>query len=266
MNTNASNTDGSNSPRKRERSAIAFPYTDFDRCLKMAEAIHRQAGLVECSKSQLAAWIGKSPTSSVFRNSVAAAKLFGLIQKGESFDKIRITELGRQAIDSSSATAAKVTSFLKVPLFEALFEKYENYTIPATAGLEADIVSLGVPNKQKVRARQVFEASAKAAGFKEIAEDKLVMPITNQMSSSDTVQEHQETVDVPSVSSTKHDLDPLVQALLDKIPKEQQWPGQNRLRWFRTLAMVVSQVYDSGNELVELKIELEPPMPKAEGE
>jgi hypothetical protein len=55
------------------------------------------------------------------------------------------------------------------------------------------------------------------------------------------------------------DLDPLLIALLKKIPSaEKGWSGPNRLRWFRTFAMNVSQIYDADdNEAVEMKIELE---------
>jgi hypothetical protein len=46
---------------------------------------------------------------------------------------------------------------------------------------------------------------------------------------------------------------------LKKIPEPgKQWPAQTRLRWFRTFAMNVSQIYDADeSEPVEMKIELE---------
>jgi len=55
------------------------------------------------------------------------------------------------------------------------------------------------------------------------------------------------------------DLDPLLLALLRKIPDaEKGWPAAQRLRWFRTFAMNVSQIEDGeAMEPVELKIELE---------
>jgi hypothetical protein len=49
-------------------------------------------------------------------------------------------------------------------------------------------------------------------------------------------------------------------ALLKKIPTSGAWPAQQRLRWFRTFAMNVSQIYDGDadmDEPVELQIELE---------
>jgi hypothetical protein len=39
-------------------------------------------------------------------------------------------------------------------------------------------------------------------------------------------------------------LDPLLIALLKKIPPSGEWPAAQRVRWFLTLAMNVSQIYD----------------------
>ena len=43
-------------------------------------------------------------------------------------------------------------------------------------------------------------------------------------------------------------LDPLLIELLKKIPPtESGWPEAQRVRWFRTFAMNVSQIYDNEN-------------------
>ena len=54
-------------------------------------------------------------------------------------------------------------------------------------------------------------------------------------------------------------LDPLLIALLKKIPEaDKDWPAAQRVRWFRTFAMNVSQIYDGeAMDPVELKIDLE---------
>ena len=53
-------------------------------------------------------------------------------------------------------------------------------------------------------------------------------------------------------------LDPLLVALLKKVPPaDKGWPGPSRVRWFRTFAMNVSQIYDGDGDPVEMKIELE---------
>jgi hypothetical protein len=47
-------------------------------------------------------------------------------------------------------------------------------------------------------------------------------------------------------------------ALLKKIPEaEKGWPAAQRVRWFRTFAMNVSQIYDGDDEPVEMKIDLD---------
>jgi hypothetical protein len=51
------------------------------------------------------------------------------------------------------------------------------------------------------------------------------------------------------------DLDPLLLALLHKIPSQgEDWPAEKRLRWFKTFAMNVSQVYDEDDSPVEFDI------------
>lgn len=54
-------------------------------------------------------------------------------------------------------------------------------------------------------------------------------------------------------------LDPLIMALLRKIPSAgQEWPQEKRLRWFKTFAMNVSQVYDDDKHPIELSITVVP--------
>ena len=48
---------------------------------------------------------------------------------------------------------------------------------------------------------------------------------------------------------------PLLVGLLQKIPPVgDDWPKGQRVRWFRTFAMNVSQIYDTGDEVVNLVI------------
>jgi hypothetical protein len=47
------------------------------------------------------------------------------------------------------------------------------------------------------------------------------------------------------------------------LSTEKGWTGPNRLRWFGTFAMNVSQIYDADDtEAVEMKIKLEEPEKK----
>jgi hypothetical protein len=51
-------------------------------------------------------------------------------------------------------------------------------------------------------------------------------------------------------------LDPILIALLKKIPPTEKgaWPAAQRIRWFRTFAMNVSQIYDEDDDPVEMEI------------
>lgn len=237
--------------RKRQRSTIGFPYTDYDSSFEIATAIHSNAGLGQCPPKLIAQWTKQSTKSSGFRTQLAAAKLFGIIEDGDETGELQLTELGRQIVDPNKARTAKAETFLCVPLFKALYEKYKDDVMPPRSALEWEIVSLGVAEKQKAKARQVFESSAKQTGFRDADNNRLVMPD----STVKTEKKSEKKDSLATKDDYSLDLDPLIVALLRKIPKE-EWAAGNRLRWFRTFAMNVSQVYDDDSNIVELKIEL----------
>jgi hypothetical protein len=239
----------------RQRSTIAFPYTDYEGAAEVAAAIHGNVGHGTCSLAQLAPWMGQSAKSSGFRTQLSAARLFGLIES-DSTDSYRLTPLGTKVMDPAQTRTAKMESFLKVPLFAALYEKYKTGVTPPSAALEREIAGLGVSEKQKARARQSFENSASQTGFREHGPNRLVMPAV--------------MVPPPPPADPKRvgngggngggggvqlDLDALLIALLQKIPSQgEPWPKEKRLRWFKTFAMNVSQVYDNEDDPVELTI------------
>jgi hypothetical protein len=242
----------------RQRSTIAFPYSDFEGAAAVAMSIHSNVGHGTCSVTQLAPWMGVSPKSSSFRTQLAAARLFGLIDS-DNADSYRLTPLGTRVVDPAQARAAKAEAFLKVPLFAALYEKYKAGVTPPPGALEREIAGLGVSEKQKARARQVFENSAEQTGFRAHGANRLVLPAVvvppppplgddkNRGGGSGGGGAGGGEVDL--------DLDPLLIALLQKIPPQgEPWPKDRRVRWFRTFAMNVSQVYDTEDEPVELTI------------
>lgn len=250
---------------KRQRSTIAFPYNDYDAAAEVAQSIHSNVGHGTCSAtSQLAAWMKQSAKSSGFRTQLAAARLFGLIDS-DNTETYRLTPLGIKLVDPGQARAAKAEAFLKVPLFAAIFEKYKGTVTPPDAALEREIVGLGVSEKQKARARQVFESSAKQTGFREQGPTHLVMPAVvvtgttrNEMGSGGSTAVSGGVQVDGGATSIELKLDPLLIALLQKIPgKGEDWPSEKRLRWFKTFAMNVSQVYDNDSSPVELDIRVE---------
>jgi hypothetical protein len=250
----------------RQRSTIAFPYADFGAVEAAVHSIHKNVGHGSCSLPQLAAWVNFSPKSSGLRTLISAARLFGVIESDGS-EGNRLSQLGIRVVDPAQARAAKAEAFLRVPLFSALFQKYEAGLTPPSIALEAEIVGLGVSEKQKKRARQVFESSARQTGFREHGPNRLVAPPVNVPAPAGANARDEGGVDDggrrDSAKNSRGegavalDLDPLLIALLQKIPPQgQQWPADRRMRWFKTFAMNVSEVYDADGEPVEMKITL----------
>ena len=252
----------SDAAQSRQRSTIPFPYNDLGDAIEFGQAILDHVGHGDCDDDQLAAWVNQSPKSSGFRTQLSASRMFGVIESDGS-GKHKLTQLGLQIVDPGQAREAKVTAFLNVPLYKAAYEKYKSTVIPPNAALELDFVRLGVAEKQRDRARAIFNRSAEQAGFFEHGKNRLVQPgiIAKQIPTS-IVQEPKDENGGGSGSNggsgsdaAPFDLDPLLLALLQKIPsKNEGWSAAKRVRWFRTFAMNVSQVYDDDESPVELEI------------
>lgn len=255
---------------KRQRSTIGFPYTDYQNAEAVVTAIHGNVGNGTCSSAQLSAWMRQSVKSSGFRTQLAAARLFGLIESDDP-ESLRLTELGRRIVDPAKVRVAKAEAFLRVPLFKALYERYKDSVIPSNAAaVEREIATLGVAEKQKARARQVFEGSAQQTGFKDVAPNRLVLPAVVVKDTPPPSDGHKPGSGNGGGgggggSEEGLHLDPLIMALLRKIPsKESGWDADKRLRWFKTFAMNVSQVYDDDDkDAVEIEIELKDSARKA---
>lgn len=246
---------GKDSKRTRQRSTISFPYTDLAPCVGMADAIHANVGLGDCDDHQLAAWTNQSPKSSGFRTQVYAARTFGILTGEGSSHKL--TDLGRAVVDPNLMRETKASAFLAVPLFKAIYNKYKGGVIPPPAALERDIVTLGVSDKQKGRARQVFEKSAEESGFFEHGNNRLVMPGVPPRKSKADENKGKDGGGNGGDGIDDLGLDPLLIALLRKIPSTGKgWPASQRVRWFRTFAMNVSQIYDTDGEPVEVEIKV----------
>jgi hypothetical protein len=247
--------------RAYERSTIEFPYNDLDDAIDVVRAIHTNAGS-GCTLDQLAAYLKQSMTSGAFRGRVSNAGTFRLTDNASG--EVRLSELGRQSVDPGQEAAARADAFLSVPLYQAVYEKYKGYTLPPASALEREMMALGVAQKQTDKARQAFMRSARQAGFFQHGEDRLVRPAVGSGPGTKPI-EHNKAQQQPNQNQIRTGggsggdvtLDPLLVALLKKIPPvEEGWPAAKRVRWFRTFAMNVSQIYDLEDDPIELSIEL----------
>ena len=149
--------------KKRDRSTIEFPYTDLGKALDLVRKLHQIAGQAATDRGQLAVALDQSVDGGTFRGLVSAARMFGLVRPEGG--TVQLTSLGLQAIDSPTERAAKAEAFLNVPLYQAMFDRYNGYALPPAAAIERQMEQLGVAPKQAERARQAFASSAAVAEF-----------------------------------------------------------------------------------------------------
>lgn len=236
----------------RQRSTISFPYADLNSAIALVQAIHGNVGLGDCDDAQLAAWTNQSVKSSTFRVQLAAARLFGLMAT-DGAGRHRLTELGRMAVDPNRSREARARAFVMVPLFKAVFENYNGGVLPPAAALARDMVGLGVAEKTKDRARQIFERSAEQAGFFASGRNRLVMP--GLAVGTEPPADEQDTIreDETKSGGSGGGKDPLIAALIQKLPKSgEQWPTDDRVTWLQMISMAFQMAYGAG-EPIEIK-------------
>lgn len=228
----------------RQRSTIGFPYMDLKSAVEFADAIHSHVELGDCDDDQLAAWTNQSSKSSTFRVQIYAARTFDVLEGNGS--KHRLSELGRAIVDPKQAREAKARAFLAVPLYKAVYEKYRGGVLPPAAALSCDMVALGVSEKQKDRARLVFERSAEQAGCFEQGKQRLVMPGVAYQ--PDAPQENGSEKPEPENGGggepPSPKLHPFIQGLLQTLPKpETEWAVAARAKWLQTAANIFDLIY-----------------------
>lgn len=176
--------------RKYQASTIEFPNFDLDAAADVAKRVYGRSGLGACQLDELAAE-SNTTMSGTFRLKNSASKQFGFIEK-DGASSVRLTDLGSRLVSRDTEAEAKATAFLSVGLYSQIYEKYRGKLLPPTKALEREMIGLGVTQAQAEKARQIFQRSARQAGFFNSGEDRLVRPRT---SAGAAVQENTETLD-----------------------------------------------------------------------
>jgi hypothetical protein len=228
--------------RRNERSTIEFPYIDLDDAVQVARGIHHFG--TKCDLTQLAAQLNQAVNGGGFRGRIVAARVFGVIMsdKGEA----SLTPLGLRIADSTQEQSARVEAFLNVPLYKALYDRYKGVSLPPGAGLENEMVTLGVSSKQKDKARQVFQRSARQAGFFTYGNDRLVLPTTAKLSTKPETDKlsHSEELQRRPQSVEGGCYHPFIQGLLEKLPEpDRAWNMEARAKWLQTAANIFDLMY-----------------------
>ena len=243
--------------QKRERSGIDFPYIDLTEAFTVARGVHSIGGST-CEWEQLAAKLNLSPNGGGFRQRMQGARVFGLLTYSQK--RISLTSLGAKICDPLQEESAKSEAFLAVPLYKAIYERYKSVNLPPTDGLGSEMASLGVPQKQTNRARQVFQRSAHQAGFFWSGSDRLVLPtsrVDGEPRKDDQDQDNSSNDARDSNAIRTGFQHPFVDGLIKTLPKtEGPWPMGRRVQWLQAAVSVFNLIYtdDDASGSIEVKL------------
>lgn len=240
---------------KRVRSALEFPYSDLGSAVDLARTLKSRAG-TSCDDEQLASWMNQSATGGTFRSRLSAARLFGLIETQQG--RVTLTALGRDVLDDDAGQAACAEAFLKAPLHAALYEQLRGHTLPPAAAIERQMVSLGVPEKQKERARQTFTKSATYAGYIDQHSGRFIKPAAAP--GGGRQDEHEEKRrGGGSGGDGGAPLHPFIAGLLERLPEpDTEWSVAERVKWLQTAASIFGLIYQGEGDI---KVEAVQPRP-----
>lgn len=242
--------DTENGDAERGRSTISFPYNDLDDVVKVAKAVQAVGG-TSCHWDELAAKLGAaSSNSGTFRLRLLAAKTFTVL----TYDKgvVTLTSLGSRICDPQQEKGARVEAFLAVPLYSKVYEEFKSGSLPPISGLENFMVKVGVAEKQKDKARQVFQRSAKQAGFSEYG-DRLVKPSIKASDPAPTITPT-ETPEQPEKkkgkdSDEERELPYFIKGLLEKLPPpDTEWPNDKRAKWLEAMVKIFDLMYTDSED------------------
>jgi len=268
MNTDVTadkpDTDAQPGKGARLQSSVQFPYGDLESAVEVATAMFHH-GYNECAPDQLAAAMNLQSSGGNFRQRVSAARIFGLVDTSPG--RIALTDLAYRVLDQNQKKKALVDAFLSVELYRKLYDDFRSKPLPPRpAALERTFEQYGVSPKQTDKARQAFDRSAKQAGFFNHGNDRLVIPggLETQVPSEPAGGNKggSSAAGGAGGGNVPPDLDPLISALLQKMPTGGNWPLSERVKWLRALAMNLSFVYEAGDqETGEIRVSVEPDSP-----
>ena len=166
--------------RPHVRAEIRYPTYHLADSVLVAKAVHERGGGA-ATKDHLAAYLGyKSSSNGAYVNRVAAARLFGLID-GPS-DRMVITSLAQailMPIRTEDVRQALTESFLRVPLYQRVYDEYKGKELPPEFGLKNALRTMfGITPQRIDAAYRALIASAETAGFFETrgSRTQLIMP------------------------------------------------------------------------------------------
>jgi predicted nucleotide-binding protein len=145
-----------------------YPPISLTEALAVATAIEDQASGMNVSRLTLAELLDVSPSSSAFRDLVAASRFYGLTTGGINAEEFGLTPLGMAVTggDEIARAGALKSAVLEVAPYRAFFEAFVNKKIPGAAALREFLTrSAGVPVERLEECIAFMLGDAEAAGL-----------------------------------------------------------------------------------------------------
>lgn len=145
-----------------------YPPIKLSDALRAATLIQDEASGMTVSRLTLSELLDVSPSSSNFRDLVAASRFYGLTTGGINAEEFGLTAIGQEATggDEVARTAALKSAVLNVPPYKTFFETFANKKVPGPAALREFLVkNAEVPTDRAEECIAFILADAETAGF-----------------------------------------------------------------------------------------------------
>lgn len=183
-------TNEGEAKQSRVAAEHRYPVYDLDSSIEVARVIFERAGGA-VTADHLAALLKYTTTNSgSFLARIAAARSFDLIERS---GRVYVpTALAMRIITPEYAEdelQARSEAWLAVPLYKAIYERYEGKQLPLEVGLRNTLqTSYGIPANRTALAHRVLMDSAEQAGYFNArggARSHLVRPFLSPISRSE---------------------------------------------------------------------------------
>lgn len=161
-------TNGGKMPRTKGSRNRNYPPVPLAEALAVPSVIEDQASGMPVSRLTLAELLHLSPSSSQFRELVAAARQYGLTSGGINSVEFGLTELGRDATgaDEDARVAALRTAVTNIDPFRIFLSAFNGKKVPGDAAFREFLAkSAGVPLERASECMRVILADAETAGL-----------------------------------------------------------------------------------------------------
>lgn len=136
--------------------------------MKVARVIQDVASGMTVTRLTLAEMLDTTPTSSVFKDLVAASRFYGLTTGGINAEDFGLTTLGDEATggDEVAAAGALKAAVMNVPPYKAFFDTFKNKKMPGTGPFKEFLVrTAAVPSEKVEEAIEYITQDAATAGL-----------------------------------------------------------------------------------------------------